>query len=305
MARLGTLMIPVVTLVMFALVGVARPAMYVYVSNAEDGNIGTYVMAGDGRLAPGGRVPAGKLVMPMSVSPDKRYLYAAVRTKPFTVVTYAIDPKTGVLAERSRAPLAESFPYVATDQTGRYLLGASYGGNLVSVNAIGADGKISEPLQVVPTARNAHSIITDKTNRYVFVPHLGTDQIFQFRFDATTGRLTANTPPVVQMKMGTGPRHIIMSSDNTFAYLLQELTADITTLALDANTGLLTPVSSMPDALQKFSLVNPLRYMIDIAQRVYLEGSGPDRLSADLWPLSVTAGATLSIGALAFRTRIA
>ena len=97
---------------------------------------------------------------------------------------------------------------------------------------------------MIPTARNAHSIITDNTNRFVFVPHLGTDQIFQFAFDAKTGRLTANTPPVVQMKAGTGPRHIIMSADNRFAYLLNELTATVTTLALDAKTGLLTEVGS-------------------------------------------------------------
>ena len=79
----------------------------------------------------------------------------------------------------------------------------------------------------------------------------------------------------------------------------------LTVMPFTLLSGLLTPVSSMPDALQKFSLVNPLRYMIDIAQRVYLEGAGPDSLSADLWPLAITAGATLSIGALAFRNRIA
>jgi 6-phosphogluconolactonase len=97
---------------------------------------------------------------------------------------------------------------------------------------------------VIPTARNAHAIITDNTNRFVFVPHLGTDQIFQFRLDVKAGRLTANTPPVVQLKAGSGPRHIIMSSDNRFAYLLNELTATVTTLSLDAKTGQLTEVSS-------------------------------------------------------------
>jgi len=77
-------------------------------------------------------------------------------------------------SQLSKGPLAESFPYISTDTTGRYLLGASYGGHLLSVNAIGKDGKVSEPQQVIPTARNAHAIITDRTNRYVYVPHLGT-----------------------------------------------------------------------------------------------------------------------------------
>ena len=223
--------------------GAAHAATYVYVSNAEDGDIGMYTLESDGTLTPGPRFAAGKLVMPTTVSPDKRYLFAAVRTKPYAVITYAIDKKTGTLKQLSSGPLAESFPYIHVDKTGRYLLGASYAGNLVSVNAIGKDGKASEPLQVIPTARNAHSIITDKTNRYVFVPHLGTDQIFQFLFNAKTGKLTANTPPIVQMKRGTGPRHIIVSGDNRFAYLLSELTAMVTTLSLDQKTGLLTEVS--------------------------------------------------------------
>ncbi len=38
-------------------------------------------------------------------------------------------------------------------------------------------------------------------------------------------------------------------------------------------SGLTTPVSNMPAALQYFTLINPLRYAIDIAHRVYLEGA--------------------------------
>ena len=223
----------------------ATAATYVYVSNAEDGDIGMYALQADGSLQPGQRFKAEKLVMPMAVSPDKRFLVAAIRSKPFSAYTYSIDRASGTLKLVGTGPLAESFPYISFDRTGRYLLGASYGANLVSVNPVGTDGRIGEPLQVVPTARNAHSIRTDNTNRFVYVPHLGTDQIFQFAFDPKTGRLAANTPPVVQLKQGTGPRHFITSSDNRFVFLLNELTATVTTLALDAKTGLLSEVASV------------------------------------------------------------
>jgi ABC-2 type transport system permease protein len=69
-------------------------------------------------------------------------------------------------------------------------------------------------------------------------------------------------------------------------------------------SGLLTPLSSMPEALQQFSRLNPLRYMIDMAQRVYLEGAGVDRLASDLLPLAATAVLTLSIGSFVFRRRL-
>ena len=230
---------------MISVVGAAPAATFVYVSNAEDGDIGVYALNNDGTLAARERVAAAKVVMPMAVSADKRILYAASRSKPYSVHAYAIDRGTGALKLVATSPLAESFPYISLDRTGRVLFGASYGGNLVSVNAVGGDRRIlPEPLQVIPTARNAHAIRVDNSNRFVFVPHLGTDQVFQFVFDERSGRLASNTPPLLQLKAGTGPRHLVVSSDNRFVYLLSELVATITTLSLDQKTGLLSEVSS-------------------------------------------------------------
>jgi len=116
---------------------------------------------------------------------------------------------------------------------------------VVSVNPIGADGRVGDPVQTIPVGRHAHSVRIDNTNRYVFVPTLGTDQIFQFVFDASSGRLTSNTPAVVQLKPGTGPRHLVVSADNRFVYVLNELTGTVTTFALDARTGLLSEQESV------------------------------------------------------------
>jgi 6-phosphogluconolactonase len=143
---------------LLAFAGTAIAGTYVYVSNADDGDIGTYTLQSDGTLQPGARVKAASLVMPMAVSPDKRVLYAAVRSRPFAVLGYSIDAKSGELKQFSTAALAESYPYISVDKSGRVLLGASYGGHQVGVNAIGKDGKVSDPVQVIPTGRNAHSI---------------------------------------------------------------------------------------------------------------------------------------------------
>ena len=229
----------VAVLLSLALSAPTLAGTFVYVSNAEDGTIGMYTLQADGSLQPGARVEAAKVVMPMAVSPDKRFLIAAVRSKPYEAYTYALDRTSGALKLVGKGPLAESYPYITIDGTGRFLLGASYGANQVGVNPIGKDGKVGAPIQVIPTARNAHAIRTDNTNRFVFVPHLGTDQMFQFVFDKKSGKLSANTPPILQLKQGSGPRHLIVSKDNKFVYLLNELTATVTTLALDAKTGTL------------------------------------------------------------------
>jgi len=231
-------------------------ASFAYVSNGADGDIGCYRMLADGALLPGARVKAADAVGPLAVSPDARFLYAAVRSQPYSVHAYSIDPAGGALTPLAVTPLAASCPYIALDQTGRYLFGASYHSHLISVNAVGADGRVAAaPLQLIPVGRNAHSIRSERSNRYVYVPTLGSDQIFQFAFDARSGRLCSSTPAVVQMRPGTGPRHYVISADNRFLYVLSELLGTVTSFALDGDTGLLSEIATASGLPQDAGLV--------------------------------------------------
>ncbi|WP_145005582.1 lactonase family protein [Pseudomonas oryzihabitans] len=219
----------------------------VYVSNSIDGTITSYTLdESSGALAELGSVMAGKVVMPMAVAPNRRCLYAVVRSAPMRVFTYGIDGQSGALTQWAEAPLPDSMPYVATDRTGRFLLTASYSGNKVAVSPIDADCKVTRPAsQILPTGRNAHAIQTDRSNRFVFVPNLGDDQILQFRFDAASGQLTPNDPPLIKTAAGEGPRHFVFSPDNHFVYVLHELSGMVTQYELDANNGRLQPVISV------------------------------------------------------------
>jgi len=69
-------------------------------------------------------------------------------------------------------------------------------------------------------------------------------------------------------------------------------------------SGLTTPISSMPRAVQYLTAINPLSYAIDITRRVYLEGSNLALLSADLWPLALIAAITLSAASWVFSRRM-
>jgi 6-phosphogluconolactonase len=127
-------------------------ATFVYVSNAEDGTIGAYRMdTATGELQPGARVKAAPLVMPMAVSPDRRFLHAAIRTRPFAFMTYSIDRGTGAARWLSTAPA--SSPTLAGTGTFRRVV-RRY---LVSVNRWAGWSVSEKPLQVIPTGRNAHS----------------------------------------------------------------------------------------------------------------------------------------------------
>ncbi|MDF3863997.1 ABC transporter permease [Pseudomonas denitrificans (nom. rej.)] len=70
-------------------------------------------------------------------------------------------------------------------------------------------------------------------------------------------------------------------------------------------SGLATPVRNMPEFLQVVTYANPLRFGIDLIQRVYLEGA----TLADVWhnliPMLVVAAVTLPLASWLFRHRLA
>jgi 6-phosphogluconolactonase len=225
----------------------AAAKTFVYISCADDGDIATLEMnLNTGDLSMLGKTKAGKVVMPMAVSPDRRYLYAAIRSVPYKYAAFSIDSTQGSLTHLSTVPSPDNMVYITTDKTGRFLLGASYAAHKISVNPIGDKGFVqAEALQVIGTGRHAHSIVPDSSNRFVFVPLLGVDQIMQLKFDEKTGVLSSNKPNAVKVKTDMGPRHFIFSPNNKFAYVSNELTGMVNGYTFDSATGLLKEIQSI------------------------------------------------------------
>ena len=224
----------------------ARAATMVYISNAESREVIAMALDGEtGALREVSRVATSGTAMPMAVSPDKRFLYVGLRSNPFSVSTFAIDPKTGGLAHVETAPLPDNMAYISTDRTGRYLFSASYGGNRIAVTPIDASGVArGDSIQLIETRKNAHAILADRANRHVFATNLGGDIVLQFRLDPATGRLTPNTPPFVGTKAGAGPRHFVFHPSDRFVFLINELDGSINTYRYDAAAGTLAQASS-------------------------------------------------------------
>ncbi|MDB5872214.1 MAG: 6-phosphogluconolactonase [Ramlibacter sp.] len=226
-----------------------RPAV-AYVANADSRDISVLKLDRDkGTVQVMQTLDVGGTVMPMAFSPDKRFLYAALRSEPYSVATFSIDPRTGALARIGTAALPDSMANIMTDRTGRWLFAASYGGNKISVSPIGADGVAGTATSVIPTGKNAHAAVIDAANRNLLVTNLGSNQVLQYRFDPATGRLTPNEPPAFATRAGAGPRHIVLHPDGKHAYLLHELDASLDVLAWDAQRGtlsLIKTVSTLP-----------------------------------------------------------
>ncbi|WP_244642921.1 beta-propeller fold lactonase family protein [Phyllobacterium sp. 628] len=256
--------------------GPAGAKTFVYVSAATDGMIDAYAMDDKtGELTPTSKFDAGKMVMPMTVSPDKKHLYAIIRSQPYRVLSLAIDPATGGLKQDAVAALPDSMPYVSTDITGRLLFTSSYGGNKLAVLPINAEGLVVDGArQVIATGRNAHSIVNDRSGKYVFATNLGSDVILQFVLNPQTGMLEPNDPPSVKTTSGFGPRHIAISPDNKSVYVITELTGHVIHYTLDNAKGTLSEMESIASVPASAGLVpgiappSPLPFNAPLASAV-------------------------------------
>jgi 6-phosphogluconolactonase len=224
----------------------ANARTMVYISNADSREIYTLELnEADGTSKLIEKVPVTGSVMPLAISPDHKFLYASLRSEPYSVSSFSIDQNSGRLTLLGTVPLADNMAYISTDRRGRYLFGASYGGNKISVNAISSTGEADpKPIRVIPTGEKAHAIAIDSSNKFLFVPNLGEDVILQYRFDENTGAVTPNEPPGVKTKKGAGPRHFGFHPNHRFVFGINELDATVSTYSFDVS-GTLTLLGSV------------------------------------------------------------
>ena len=188
---------------------------------------------------------AGGMVMPLAVSPDKRFLHASLRSQPYRVLTCAIDPGDGRLSVVGDAPLPDSMAYLHCDRSGSFLLSASFAGHKVAVGRVGPDGLPQAAHQVLEVATNSHAIVPAPSNRFAFVPCRGGGVVQQWRFDAATGTLSPNRPDHVSQREGAGPRHFVFHPGGHHAYLLNELDATVSVFTYDDATGTLSEIQNI------------------------------------------------------------
>ena len=224
---------------------------FVYVSSAAGRKISVYRLdRKGGTLSALESTDVGEPVGPLAVSPDRRFLYASLRSQPYSVASYAIDGRDGSLDLLSVVPVAETLAYICVDRGGRFLLGASYGGDMITVNPIGKDGFLQlAPACLIRSGRNPHSILLDASNRFALAPNLGSDLVDLYLFDEQTGVLTPNRPASVPTGHVSGPRHFCFSPDNRFIYLLTELSGEVICFAFDRDAGIISEkqrISLMP-----------------------------------------------------------
>ena len=227
---------------------------FMYVSLQEDDKISIFSMdAATGGLTHRDDVAVPGGPAPLTLDPQRKFLHVARRGSR-ELSSYRIDQTNGSLSHISTGPLETDPCFLSTDRKGNYLLASYYEGSKVTVHPIGGDGAATAaPSQTVPTARGAHSIQTDPSNKFAFVPHIagnGPNAIFQFTFEETTGNLTANNPARVSLQEELGPRHFCFHPNRDVLYFSNEQGGSVTGYNFDATAGTLSAfqtISTLPD----------------------------------------------------------
>jgi 6-phosphogluconolactonase len=230
---------------------------YVYVSMAPEQKIQVFRLdPKDGKLTSVDSTAVEGAPGSLGTDPKKKFLFASLRSNS-TIASFAIDPATGKLKHLSTAalPKGENSAFVGTDRTGHWLLSASYNGGKAAVFKINEDGTIQSPaVQTVETAKTAHSIFNDRDNKFVFVPHVAPNAVYQFRFDAATGKLT-DAGKAAGGADKAGPRHLAVHPTQNMAFTSDESGSSITAYRFDPNTGL-KPVQTLSTLPADFKAQN-------------------------------------------------
>jgi 6-phosphogluconolactonase len=243
-----------------------------YVCLQDEDKIAVFAIDADsGQLTRQAEVAASGGPSVMAISPDRRVLYLGHRAQP-AISSFRIDQNTGALSPQGTVSAEHAPTFLATDRTGRFLLSAYYQGGYAAVHPLAADGAVGAPaLDRQITASGAHAISTDPSNRFAFVPHIarlndnvlepprdnpGPNVIFQFRFDAQTGRLSPNTPQRVEPTERLGPRHYCFHPTLDIAYFSNEQGCSVTAYRLDRATGALSAVQTISTLPQGYTARN-------------------------------------------------
>ena len=256
-------------------------ATYVYVAAQDDNKVSIFTMdEASGALTIAGEEEVSGGPSLLAISPDGQTLYAGHREVP-EITSHSINQETGELTQTGSVTPPGQPSYLATDRTGRFLLSSYYADGKAAVHPLGDDGSLGgAATSVVDTDTGAHAMLTDRSNRFAYVPHIarvqdnvleppknipGPNIIYQFRFDPGTGALTANEPATLDQDDMIGPRHFTFHPNLDLVYFSNEQGSSVSSYQIDGE-GRLTlfeTVTTLPAGVSERNTCSQIQFSPD------------------------------------------
>ncbi len=180
----------------------------------------------------------------VTISHNKKYLYSITD---FGVEAYKIL-KDGSLELLNFAPInGMRGCYVSTDYTDSFLFVAGYHDGKLTILKLNEDGSIGAITDEVYhkglgtiAERNFRPHINcarmTHDNKYLMVADQGMDHVNVYRFDAEKGKV--KLADIIRSEMESGPRHIKISKDGRFVYIIHEWKCYIDVYSYEEKNGM-------------------------------------------------------------------
>ncbi len=271
---------------------------YVYVAAQDDDKITIFTMdEGSGALSPQAEVAIGGGPSLLALSQDKSTLYVGHRSSA-QISSHRIDQTNGSFSQTGIVDAGDSPTYIVQDRTGKHLLCSFYQGARAAVFPLGDDGRVGgEATSSIATADGAHSIMTDRSNRFAYVPHIayqqdnvleppknipGPNVIYQLRFDEASGTLSGNEPLTLEMEPLVGPRHLITHPSLDIVYFSNEQGCSVSSYRIDQESGTLShlqTVSTLPEGVDVRNTCSQIQFSPD-ASLLFVPNRGHNSIAA-------------------------
>jgi 6-phosphogluconolactonase len=185
----------------------------------------------------------------LSVSADNKFIYAVNENgTQSTVSAFKYDSPAGklTLLNKNDALGADPCHLINDDKN---VIVANYSGGNIVVFKKNPDGSITEVQQLIQhegkginVARqekaHVHMVVFSPDKKFVLSNDLGLDKVFIYKYNPNSKNEMLTLKGTVDVKPGSGPRHLTFSKDGKFVYLVQELDGTLTTFSYDKTGNL-------------------------------------------------------------------
>lgn len=180
----------------------------------------------------------------LAFSPDKKFVYTVNECgDSSTVSAFVFSNLNGSLEFLNKVPSCGADPCYIT-VTDKHVIVANYNGGSIAVFVRKADGSLSEAVQLIKhvggsidpsrqLSSHVHETVFQPGTSTLFVCDLGKDKVFSYHYDAEGGRNPLRLVDSLNVKPGSGPRHMAFSKEGRYAYVLHELDGTLSVLAVN------------------------------------------------------------------------
>ncbi|WP_162463389.1 lactonase family protein [Paenibacillus psychroresistens] len=199
----------------------------------------------------------------LAIDPERSRFYAVSEVEEGQIIAFTYDLNSGEIKEVNRQSTQGSSPcHLTVDATGSWLFSVNYSSGSVCLFPIAEDGSIGPIADFKQHTGSSisldrqqephpHSIFSYPDSNYLFVPDLGTDEIYIYSHNALEGKLhlLAAAPATA----GAGPRHVDFHPTKPYVYVIQELDSTIAFYTFDEQTKSLSLQQTLSTLPHDFS----------------------------------------------------